>query len=106
MKELRKDSIVRGHHIYKSVGTPVICEELYLEAEQSSEHDEYAVAIRKDAETVGHVPRSFSRVLWCTWRLMYPVYLGFNLTLGIYFLHLCLAAGVYLRPDIYLSPAF
>lgn len=64
MKELRKDSVVRGHHVYKSVWTPVIGEELYLEPEESNEHDEYAVAVRKDGETIGHVPRSFSRISW------------------------------------------
>ena len=53
MKELRKDSVVRGHHIYKSILTPVIGEELNLECEESNEHDEYAVAVRKNGETVG-----------------------------------------------------
>ena len=54
---------MRGHHIYKSVWTPFIGEELYLEPEESNEHDEYAVAVRKDGETVGHAP-VLSRILW------------------------------------------
>ena len=37
---------------------------IYLEPEESNKHDEYAVAVRKDGETVGHVPCSFSRILW------------------------------------------
>ena len=41
MKELRKDSVVRGHHVYKTVWTPVIGGELNLEREESNEHDEY-----------------------------------------------------------------
>ena len=38
MEELQIDSVVRGHHIYKSVWTPVIGEDLYLEPEESNEH--------------------------------------------------------------------
>ena len=95
MKELQNDSIVRGHHIYKFVWTPVIGEELYLEPEESNQHNEYTVAARKDGETVGHVPCSFSRFSCCTWHLIYLVYPAFNLTRGIYFLYLCLAPGIY-----------
>ena len=71
MKELRKDSVVRGHHVYKSVWTHVIDEELYLESEESNEHNEYAVAIRKDGKTVGHVPHSFSHISW------YPAFISY-----------------------------
>ena len=62
MKELRKDSVVRGHHVYKSVWAPVIDEELNLEHEKSNEH-EYAVVMRKNGET-GHIPHLFSRISW------------------------------------------
>ena len=68
---------MRGHHVYKFVWTPVIGEELYLEPKESSEHDEYAVVVRKAGEIVGHVPHSFSCILW---------YLALNQTPGIYFL--------------------
>ena len=61
-KGLRKDSVVRGHHVYKFVWTPVIGEELYLEPEESNEHDEYFVAVIKDGETFGYAPRSFFRI--------------------------------------------
>ena len=64
MKELHKDSVVRGHHVYKSIWTPVIGEELNLECKESNKHDEYAVAVRKNGETVGHMPHSFSRISW------------------------------------------
>ena len=37
---------------------------IYLEPEELNEHDEYAVAVRKDSETVGHAPRSFSCISW------------------------------------------
>ena len=59
-EELQKDSVVRGHHVYKSVWTPVIGKELYLEPEESNEHDKNAMAVRKDGKIVGHVPHLFS----------------------------------------------
>ena len=36
-----KTSVIRGHHIYKSVWIPFIGEELVVEAEDSNEHDEH-----------------------------------------------------------------
>ena len=41
--------MIRGHRIYKSVWTPFIGEELVVEAEDSNEHDEHAVAVMKDS---------------------------------------------------------
>ena len=41
------DSVVRGHHAYKTVWTPVI-EQLHLEKESGNPHDDFAVAIIKD----------------------------------------------------------
>ena len=55
----KKESVVRGHHIYKTSWTPVIGEELPAEREENNEHDEHAVAVRKNGVIVGHVPRSF-----------------------------------------------
>ena len=48
------ESVVRGHHIYKISWTPVIGEELMLEAEDCNEHDKHAVAVMKDGHVVGH----------------------------------------------------
>ena len=39
-----KKSVVRGHHIYKSIWTPAIGEELLLEVEDGNKHDKHAVA--------------------------------------------------------------
>ena len=64
MEELQIDSVVRGHHIYKSIWTPVIGKERYLEPKESNEHDKYAVAVKKDGEIVGHVPCSFPHISW------------------------------------------
>ena len=56
-----KMSVIRGHHIYKSVWIPFIGEELVVEAEDSNKH---AVAVMKDGCVVGHVPHCVSRVSW------------------------------------------
>ena len=53
-----KESVVRGHHIYKTVWTPVIGEELPVEREEDNQHDQHAVAVVKNGDIVGHMPRS------------------------------------------------
>ena len=62
--ELCVDSVVRGHHVYKSIWTPALAEELLVEQENDNEHDLYAVCVMKDDTIVGHVPRAFSRIAW------------------------------------------
>ena len=57
-------SVVKGHHVYKSIWTPVIEQELNTKAEDSNEHDRHAVAVMLDDRVVGHLPRSISRVSW------------------------------------------
>ena len=59
------DSVVRGHHIYKSIWTPFLGEVLRVEMEERNEEDRYALALLKDGGVVvGHVPRSFSRTFY------------------------------------------
>ena len=59
------DSVVRGHHIYKSIWTPFLGEVLRAEMEEGNGEDRYAVAILKDGGiVVGHVPCSFSRTFY------------------------------------------
>ena len=57
-----KESVVRRHDIYKTVWTPVIGEELPVEREEDNQHDQHAVAVVKNGDIVGHMPRSISRV--------------------------------------------
>ena len=45
-------SVIRGHHVYKSVWTPMVA------AEDDNEHDRYTIAVMKDGYVVGHIPRS------------------------------------------------
>ena len=56
----RIESTVRGHHVYKSLWTPVIGEELRVQIEDNP-FDNFAVAIWKDV-IVGHVPRELARI--------------------------------------------
>ena len=64
--ETRKiDSIVTGHHVYKTVWTPFIGEILGTEQEQATNvHDRYAVSVMKKGKIVGHMPRTISKVSW------------------------------------------
>ena len=46
--ELCVDSVVRGHHVHKSIWTLALAEELLVEQENDNEHDISAVCIKKD----------------------------------------------------------
>lgn len=59
-----KSSVITGHHVYKYVWSPYIGEALSVEQEKDNQYDKYAVSVKKSGEIVGHVPRSFSKVLW------------------------------------------
>ena len=56
----RKVSVVRGHHMYKKSWTPDIRELLPMERDEDNQQDDYAVAVVKNKEIGGHVPRSIS----------------------------------------------
>ena len=70
MATYEKSSVVKGHHVYKFVWTPVIGQELKTKLEEDNEHDKHAVAVLLDDQIVGHLPRSISRVpvLFTPWR--------------------------------------
>ena len=53
---LSSSPVVRGHHIYKSVWTPVLGEELECRKETNNSSDPYAIAVLKTAAIVGHIP--------------------------------------------------
>ena len=57
-------SFVRGHHEYCATWTPVAGEELLLRRQPENEHDQFAVAVLKDEEIAGHVPRDISRIVF------------------------------------------
>uniref|UniRef100_A0A1X7UN36 HIRAN domain-containing protein n=1 Tax=Amphimedon queenslandica TaxID=400682 RepID=A0A1X7UN36_AMPQE len=55
-------SYIRGYHVYHEVWSSVLEENLLCERERNNSNDQYAVAVKKDAEIVGHLPRKLSRV--------------------------------------------
>ena len=54
------ESCVRGFHVYQDIWTPITGKCLSCQMEDSNAFDPYAVAIRKGANIIGHVPRKIS----------------------------------------------
>ena len=59
-RDLVLHSVIRGHHIYKRIWTPVVGEELLLQRDLTNIYDIFAVGIMKDGMIVGHVPIELS----------------------------------------------
>ena len=57
-------SAVCGYHVYQDVFTPSIGEKLVAKREFNNTMDKQAVKVVKGDETVGHLPRKFSRIVW------------------------------------------
>ena len=58
--DFSKASVVRGHHVYKTVWMPFIG----VNREEDNLHDRYAVVVYLNDSIVGHLPRSISQVSW------------------------------------------
>ena len=58
----RIESSVRGHHVYKDVWSPVIGDELLVQVEEHNTFDEFAMAVMKNSDVVGHVPLETSKI--------------------------------------------
>ena len=54
------ESCVRGFHVYQDIWTPTTGERLPCQAEESNDTDLYAVAIKKRADVIGHIPHKIS----------------------------------------------
>ena len=61
------DSVVRGHHVYKSVWLPVTGEQLILEKEPANPHNDFAVAVKGFSDSGPHSKKLFTdhMVLYC-----------------------------------------
>ena len=57
-----KEGVVRGHHVFKRIWTPVFGKVLTVAIEAGNTEDRFAVAVTKDDMVVGHVPREFSKL--------------------------------------------
>ena len=64
------ESVIRGHHVFKSIWSPFVGETLSLKQEKGNRHDRFAVAVirrqsRPPVSTiVGRVPREFFQFFW------------------------------------------
>ena len=59
-----KESVVRGHRIYKPMWTSVIGEKLEVKTEEGNNHNQHANAIVKNGLLIGHMPRLVAEVSW------------------------------------------
>ena len=57
-------SAVPGYHVYQDVFTPSIGEKVVAKWEFNNTMDKQALKVVKGDETVGHLPRKFSRIVW------------------------------------------
>ena len=57
-------SAVRGCHVYQELFTPSIGEKLVAKREFNNTMDKQAVKVVKGNETLGQLPRKFSRIVW------------------------------------------
>ena len=65
MEKYTMESVIRGHHVYKSILHPILGEQLVLERVEGNGHDRHAVSVMKvDSDIVGHIPRELSRAYW------------------------------------------
>ena len=55
---------VRGHHVYYTSWTPYIGKVLFARRENDNDYDRFSVAIVKEQEVVGHVPRRISNIIF------------------------------------------
>ena len=58
------ESVVRGHHVYKTIWTPSVGQLLQASAEEHNTKDSCAVGLIHQGETVGHMPREISTTSW------------------------------------------
>ena len=58
------ESAGRGYHVYRRIWNARIGEQLQATPDHDNTEDRFAVALTNDDETVGHVPREQSKILW------------------------------------------
>ena len=56
------ESVIRGHHIYNSIWTPIVEETLSLISDDMNVHDIYAIGLVKGEVIVSHAPREVSKI--------------------------------------------
>ena len=64
MESFVLSSAVRGYHVYRDVWEPSVGEKLVARREFDNQFDKCAVKVLNGEETVGHLPREYSRIAW------------------------------------------
>ena len=64
MESFELYSVVRGYHVYRDVWEPSVGEKLVARGEFDNRFDKFAVKVLNGEETVGHLPREYSRIAW------------------------------------------
>ena len=64
METHKKNSVVTGQHIYKTIWTPFIGEMLPAKIEEGNLYDRYAESLTRDSKIIEHMPHSISKVSW------------------------------------------
>ena len=62
--EYKFNLFVRGHHVYYTSWTPYIGEVLFARRKNDNDYDRFSVAIVKEQEVVGHIPRRISNIVF------------------------------------------
>ena len=57
-------SAVWGYHVYRDLWEPSVGEKLVARREFDNQFDKFAVKVLNGEETVGHLPREYSRIAW------------------------------------------
>ena len=57
-------SAVRGYHIYKDIWEPSVGEKLIAHGAFGNQFDKFAIKVLNGEQTVGHLPRKYSRIAW------------------------------------------
>ena len=64
MEEYAIESVIRRHHVYKTIGHLVLGEQLILQREEGNSPNRHAVSVMSKDDILGHVPREPSRIYW------------------------------------------
>ena len=62
MEDYKRDLYVRSFHVYRDIWEAAVGEVLDCEREPGNAKDRYAVAVKKDATVIRHLPKKISRI--------------------------------------------
>ena len=57
-------SVIHGHHIYKSMWSPILGEIVSVDHEHGNTHDCHTVCLLKGGSIIGHAPRELAKYSW------------------------------------------